>query len=468
MTVPDVAPVRGLARARSLPLAGFLLSEAVSWTGTRLSMIAVPWLVLTTTGSAGRTGLAAFAEMAPLVVCKASSGPVIDRLGARRVSVACDLSSVVAVGLIPVLHALGALSFGALLVLVAVAGALRGPGDSAKAALVPVLADHSRVPLERVTGFSGAIERSATFLGAAAAGGLVTWLGVTGALVADAASFGLCALLLAVSVASVDGSDERQLRGPVDEPTAEPADERAVEVTTRTSYLDEWREGWDFLRRDRVLIAMAVMVATTNLLDQSFSAVLLPVWVREHGYGVGTVGTYFAVWAAASAVGAVTAAWLAQRLPRFRVYVVAFLVTGLPRFLVFAFVPAMPLVLAVGVVGGLFSGFLNPILGAVIFERIPRPVLGRVSSLLSSLCWALIPFGGLLGGALVVTAGLTPALVVVGIAYLAATMLPVLIPSFRSFDREPLPPRKIEKSVTRRVSARITPPRPLRSSSTRG
>jgi MFS family permease len=407
--------------ARSLPLIGFLASEAVSWTGTRLSMIAVPWLVLTTTGSASRTGLVAFAEMAPLVICKAGAGPVIDRVGARRVSIGADLLSVVAVGLVPLLHAIGALSFGTLLVLVAVAGALRGPGDSAKGALVPALADHSAVPLERVTGLTGAIERSATFVGAAAAGGLVAWLGVVGALGVDALSFGLCALLLAVSTSRLGAES----------PAPAPATGR------RSSYVREWREGWDFLRRDSVLVALTVMVAATNLLDQSFSAVLLPVWVREHGYGIATVGAYFAVWAAASAVGAVTAAWLAERLPRFRVYVVAFLITGLPRFLVFAFAPAMPVVLAVAVVGGLFSGFLNPILGAVIFERIPRPVLGRVSSLVTSLCWALIPVGGLLGGALVGFTGVTATLVIVGTGYLAATMLPVLLPSFRSFDRAP-------------------------------
>jgi MFS family permease len=416
--------------ARSTPLIGFLLSEAVSWTGTRLSMIAVPWLVLTTTGSAARTGLVAFAEMAPLVISKAASGPVIDRVGARRISVGCDLLSVLAVGLVPVLHAAGALSFDALLVLVAVAGALRGPGDSAKAALVPAIADHAQVPLERVTGLSGAIERSATFVGAAAAGGLVVWLGVVNALAVDAASFGVCALLLGVSA--------RGVGSPVTAPEASPEG--------RTSYGAEWRRGWDFLRRDGVLLAVALMVATTNLLDQSFSVVLLPVWARERGHGVAAVGEYFAIWAAASAVGAVTAAYLAQRLPRFRVYVVAFLATGLPRFLVFAFAPAMPVVLALAVVGGLFSGFLNPILGAVIFERIPRPILGRVSSLVTSLCWALMPVGGLLGGLLVSTAGLTVALVVVGTAYLAATMLPVLMSSCRSFD--PAPTRGERRSDT--------------------
>jgi len=53
------------------PLLGWLTAEAVSLTGTRVSMVAIPWFVLTTTGSATQTGLVAFAEMAPYVVATA-------------------------------------------------------------------------------------------------------------------------------------------------------------------------------------------------------------------------------------------------------------------------------------------------------------------------------------------------------------------------------------------------------------
>ncbi|HEU5456956.1 MAG TPA: MFS transporter, partial [Nocardioides sp.] len=69
------------------PLYGWLTSEAVSITGTRVSMIALPWFVLTTTGSPGKTGLVALAEMLPMVLLKVLGGPIIDRVGARRVSI---------------------------------------------------------------------------------------------------------------------------------------------------------------------------------------------------------------------------------------------------------------------------------------------------------------------------------------------------------------------------------------------
>ncbi len=84
---------------------GWLASDTVSLVGTRLSMIAVPWLVLTTTGDPLLTGLVAFAEMAPYVVLKALAGPLVDRLGARRVRVTADAVSLVVVGAVAVRHA---------------------------------------------------------------------------------------------------------------------------------------------------------------------------------------------------------------------------------------------------------------------------------------------------------------------------------------------------------------------------
>ncbi|RYY45086.1 MAG: MFS transporter, partial [Actinomycetales bacterium] len=100
-------------------LAAWLLADALARTGTRLAAVALPWLALTTTGSATAAGVVAFAELAPLVVAKVLSGPAIDRLGARRVAVGCDAASAFTVAAIPALHHLDALSFPALLVLVA-------------------------------------------------------------------------------------------------------------------------------------------------------------------------------------------------------------------------------------------------------------------------------------------------------------------------------------------------------------
>jgi MFS family permease len=419
------------------PLYGWLTAEAISLTGTRVSMIALPWFVLTTTGSATQTGLVALAEMLPMVVLKVLGGPLIDRLGARRVSITCDLASLVVVGAIPLLHSLGLLSFPVFLGLVAVAGALRGPGDAAKHSLIPRLVEEARVPMERATGLASTVERTASMLGAAFAGGLIALVGPVTALAVDAASFGLAAAVLAWSTRSLGGLDtparsSRAARPP--EPTVD-----SGEGGGSHGYLTQLREGWDFLRRDRVLLGIAVMVALTNLLDIAYASLLVPVWAEESGNGAAAIGLLFAVFSGASVLGAMTAAAIGDRLPRYRTYLLAFLIGGAPRFLVLAFDTPVWGILAVAVLSGFTGGFINPVLGAVVFERIPADLVGRVGSLSSAMCFALMPLGGLLGGLLVTGFGLPLALAACGAAYFLVTMAPALDPHWREMDRRPAP-----------------------------
>ena len=404
-------------------LHGWLTAETISLTGTRISMIAIPLLVLAETGSATRTGLVACAEALPLVLLKVLAGPVIDQVGARRVAIACDAGSVLVVGSVPLLYDAGRLTFPALVALVAVAGALRGPGDAAKQALVPRLVAETGVPMERATGLGSTVERSASMLGAAAAGMLVAVVGPANALLVDAVSFALSAAVLAWAFPSTS-------RATITEPVDRAADS--------DSYVHRLREGWRFLRSDRVLLGITVMVALTNLLDAAWITVLLPVWAIESGSGA-RVGLMLAVFSAAATLGAVCAARWAERLPRYRVYLIAFLIAGAPRFVVMAIDSRMWVVLVVGAAAGFSAGFINPVLGAVIFERIPEPLVGRVSSLTTALCWSLIPLGGLAAGLLIGGVGLSPALLACGVAYFLVTTLPALDPRWREIDRHPAP-----------------------------
>jgi len=398
------------ARAPFLALA---VAETFSISGTRLSTIAIPWLVLSTTNSPVSTGLVAMMEMLPYVVAKALGGPLIDRVGPKRIAVVCDAASAVVVGLVPLLHLLGMLTIPALLPIVFVIGALRGPADAAKQSMVPDIAELATVPLERVTGVVGTIERLASTVGAAGAGALIAVTGPAQALVFNAVTFAVAALIVGMGIPAL----------------------RHTPAAATTSYGRDLLEGWTFLRRDAVLMGIVIMVAATNLLDQAFHAVLLPVWTRDAGHGPELLGAMLAAFSGSSMVGAAIAAAIGERMPRLVVYTAAFLLTGFPRFLVLAVDVPLALVFAVLAIGGFASGFLNPILSAVMFERIPKPLIGRVTSMSTALCWTLIPFGGLLGGALISGIGLPAALLLTGLAYLAATLLPLARKSFRGFEK---------------------------------
>ncbi|MER8101255.1 MFS transporter [Kitasatospora sp. NPDC094016] len=427
MTTVADAPARSLR-----PLVGVLSAMAVSITGTRVSAIALPWFVLATTGSATMTGLVAFAEMAPYVLVKALTGPLVDRLGPRVVSWTTDLVSAVAAGLVPLLHALGLLPFGVLLAMVAVIGAMRGPGDLAKSVMVPEAADRARVPMERATGLSGVTERLASTVGPAVGGGLVALMGPLAGLALNAATFALGSLVIAFALPRGMG------RAAAPAPAAEQAAEAEAEAESGAEPAGYWRmfrEGFTFLRSDPLLLTVTVLVGITNLLDAGFITVLLPVWARESGNGPAAIGLTGTAGGITAVVGSLIAAAIAHRLPRRTVFFAGYLLVGAPRFLVLACGAPLWVVLTVFAVGGFGGGFLNPILGAVLFERVPRHLLGRVHALGDSLAWAGIPLGGLLAGAAVGLVGLIPTLIAGGALYFASTNLAGLRPEWREMDR---------------------------------
>ncbi|WP_328718070.1 MFS transporter [Streptomyces sp. NBC_00247] len=399
---PDTGPrvLRGLF--------GMLSANAAALSANRVLSVALPWFVLTTTGSVGKTGLVAFCQIVPYVIAQALSGPLIDRIGPKRISVAGDLLSTVAMTVAPLLYLTGNLPFGLLLALLAVVGAADGPANGAKGLFVPSATRAARVPIERGTGLSAAVERTATTVGPALAGVVVTAFGSLYALWVTAALFAISALVVSTT-----------LTDPVPEPHEKPVEDSG-------GYFAQLRQGAEFLRDAKLLRSIIGMLAVTNLLDQAFMSVLLPVWAKDSGAGPQAIGLVVSVFAATSIVAALVAAGVAERLPRRTVYLIGFTLGGVPRFAAMAMGAPLWLVLTVLAVGGLGSGFVNPIVGAVTYELIPTPLLGRVKTMAQAVTWAGIPFGGLLGAGLVTLTGTSTALWIVGGLYLVAIVVPGL------------------------------------------
>lgn len=415
-------------RGRRTSVYGLMTAYTVSLFGTRLTMIALPWLVLVTTGSATRTGLVVFCEAVPLVVGKTLVGPYIDRVGARPFAVAADLLSAAVVGLVPVCYWLHVLPFWTLLVLSAAIGLVRGPGDVAKRTMTPEVAEEAGIPLERASGLMGTLERLAGTAGPAASGALVAFLSPLWAMTANAFCFVVSAAVL------VSTGPRRERRAGL---AAKPAQEAREAQEDGAGYRERLAAGVRFLRQDRLLRSIAVMLSVTNLVDAAYGSLLIPVWADRIGGGPAAIGALGSVFGVAAIGGASLATGFAHRLRRRPTYVIAFLIAGPPRFLVLAFHLPLWAVLSVAVCDGLAIGFVNPILNAVLMERIPRPLLGRVSALTDSVGSAGVPLGPMLAGAAVTAAGLSPVLFVCAGVYLASTVLPALRPHWRELDARP-------------------------------
>src|SRR5690348_15936824 len=94
-----------------------IAANAISQLGNVIAVVALPWFVLETTGSAALTGLTAFCTTVPLALGAVVAGPLVDLLGARRASILSDLGAAVVIAGIPLLHGVELLRFWVVLVL---------------------------------------------------------------------------------------------------------------------------------------------------------------------------------------------------------------------------------------------------------------------------------------------------------------------------------------------------------------
>jgi len=407
-----------MTRTRSRTgLYGLLAAELISVSGTRMSVIAVPWFVLQTTGSAVQTGVVTFVELGALVAARVLGGPIVDRFGPRRTSVTCDSVAAVTLGLVPVLHLLDALTFPMLLALVGLTGLLRGPGDSAKYVTIPDLADQSGMSNERVSGLVDGVSRLGTFIGAPLGALLVARFGAPTVIALDAASFAVAALLVGVLV-------RLAMRPAV-----------ATAGSRVQTYVRELREGFSFVRVDPLLLAIATMVFLTNLLDQALMGVLMPVWANERYGSPAALGAIGAAFGLGAFVGTLIFSAIGERLPRRRTYAWAFLLGAVPRIFVLAMPVPLGVIVAVNLVGAVLVGAINPLLAAAEFERVPEHLRARVIGAVGGLAWAGMPIGGLLGGWLAEWFGVTAAITLVGVAYLLVTLDPFVRRAWQLMDR---------------------------------
>jgi predicted MFS family arabinose efflux permease len=171
------------SRSRLLtPLTLLVVANAVSLSGNVIMTVAIPWLVLTTTGSAVLTGIAVFAGAGAAAVGGLLAGRIVDAIGPVRTSAAADLVSGLAVAPLPILLALDALEIWHVVLLAVVGTLADSAGSTARQGLVPVAADSGGYPRERANALFTSAEHIGYLLGAPIAGLLIAAFDVSGAL----------------------------------------------------------------------------------------------------------------------------------------------------------------------------------------------------------------------------------------------------------------------------------------------
>jgi MFS family permease len=419
-TTPESKPPEPNDR---IPLYSLLGGNAISQVGNSITILAGPWFVLQTTGSAAKTGIVAAALTLGAVILAVLGGPIVDRLGFRRASIAADLGSAALIGAVPVLHLAELLQFWHLVILVFLLSSVNAQGDTARYALVPALAERAAIPIERANGIDRAAVRFGQVGGPLIGGLLIAWMGATNVLFVDVGTFTASALLALVGI-----------------PALVDATGRDVQRRER-DYRGELREGLRFIKRTPAILWMALVGLIANFFDKALLAVIAPVYA-DRVYGSATsLGLLVGAFGIGAFSGSLLFGAIGRNWPRRLTFLTCFTVGPLVIYGTLAMKPPLAFAVVAALVAGLLFGPINPIFTTVIQSHTPPMMLGRVFGTASALAQAGIPVGATLAGVVVQQAGLIPTIVGMGSIYVGLILTMFLRPALHGMDEAPVTAR---------------------------
>ena len=353
--------------------------EMISLFGSEVSELALPLAAILVLGAdAGDLGLLGAARFAPFVLFTLPVGVLADRRRRRPMLVAANLGRAVAIGSVPALAMLDALSMSALLLIAFTVGSLTVVFDVTYMSYVPTVVGREHL----IAGNSRLqVSASAAAIGGPGLGGLlVQALTAPIALLVDAVSYLISALnllLIRTAEASPHGGE-------------------------RQSVVHELSEGFAMLLGHRSLRALAGVAGTYNLFSQWVTVLFLLFAVAELRMSPGTIGLIISSGALGALIGAVLAGRAASRIGVGPAIVWAVVVESAVMLPIGFLAGTSPLVLvvlvAVHVVNGCFVTMSSVHALAYRQAVAPERLLGRITAGYRFISYGAIPIGALLGG----------------------------------------------------------------------
>jgi len=374
-----------------------LASQAISGLGSQLTFVSLPWFVLVTTGSASKMALVFAVEVLPVALLGIPSGGVVQRYGARTTMVVCDLVSAPLIALIPLLHALDALSFPLLLAIVFATGVFLTPYFSASRLLVPELVGEDDRAVAQGNSLLEGTNQLMALVGPAVAGVLIAWLGAANVLWLDAASFLVSFAILVTLV---------------------PGGERVVPQEHERGVL----AGVRYIVRDPLLRLVTFVSLLVGIVIPFLFAALPVLAYERYDRRAAIAGSMFAAWGGGSVAGSVLAYRLVGRIAPLRLARAAFVACAIPLWALLFDLPPAAAVAAIFACAFFVPSLNAPVLG-LFSLRSPPALRGKTMTALVTANSLARPVSFAVAGPLLVRAGLTAAFLVVATGMTVAAIV---------------------------------------------
>jgi MFS family permease len=399
-------------------ISALIVAETISVLGTRMTYLALPWFVLSTTGSPGKMSLVLAAEILPMAILGIPSGTVVQKLGSRTTMLIADFARAPILASIPLLYSAGLLSFGLLLGIVAVLGSFMPPYFASQRTILPELVGEDETRMSQANSSIEGGSAFAALIGPALAGALIPFIGAPNVLYVDAATYFIAFLLILTFV------PRRK--------TVAAAVQHGVMAGVR------------FILQDKLIAPMAATVVAFGFLSAGMSAGL-PVYAYDEFDGSSWIaGLFYTALGAGALVGSLVAVLVVRRVAPLRLAALGILAFSIPLW-VLPFLPPWPVVFGALFMATFFTPLVNGPIIAVLTSRTPEDLRAKVMTAVISVNTIAAPLGFLLAGQVLENWGVVPLFTTV---VLGITLMAIVFAAIVWRQGEVVPERVAEPAVT--------------------
>jgi MFS family permease len=384
-------------------------AQTVSQFGSQVTNLALPFVaILVLKATTFEIAALAVVDTLPFVLLSLPAGVWVDRLRRRPILIVADWGRAAVLASVPIAYAVGVLSLAQLYVVGFVAGTLTVFFDVSYQSYLPSLVE--REHLSDGNSKLATSSSAAQVAGPGLAGALIGALKAPYAIATDAASFVASALFMTriqEAEALPEASGPRRMRA-------------------------EIAEGLRYVVRHPLMRPGLLWVATVNFFTTLGGAILLVFAVRRLHLSAAMVGLIFSI----GNIGVLAGALLAPRVSRTLGVGRAMIALSALYGASWLFIPtaaggrAIPFLVTAQLLGG-FCGVTANVIGISLYQAItPDRMLGRMNASRRFVVWGIMPFAGLLGGALGSHLGLRSTLWIAAVGATVA-FLPMLFSPYR-------------------------------------
>lgn len=376
-----------------------IFANIVNRFGDSIDAIAFTWLVFELTHSPAWSTIIFGLNMIPTIFLQPFCGALVERMRKKNIMICCDIARGIAVCGIAYCYYIGILTPWLLLAVTIFNSSVEAMRVPSGLAIVPKLLEQDYYDIG--VALNSSLSRVFELLGTACAGIIIAFLGVTGAIMIDAITFFISAII----ICWIHYQDElRNIR---------------IDVT---SYIETLRDGIKYIRTTKVIIIVCSTGAMLNMMTVPINS-FLPIYIDEvmHAGSEMLSGINMSI-TFGMILGSLLYPIISKKISKRWMLLSSTLFMGF-FYIGIVFIPQLipslalsnTIVLILNFMLGFLVAVLNTTVSVLLMSCVKEDFLARVSSVAGAICMSMIPVSSFLITLILQFADFITIMVVIGI-----------------------------------------------------